>query len=471
MSGAAPDPWMDRLLACVHCGFCLPACPTYRALGDEADSPRGRLHLMRALEEGRIADDDPSLHLHLDRCLGCRACEPVCPSGVVYGELLEHTRARLVRARPPGVATRLLLAVFGTRWSNALAGWGGRLLRRTGLPALLARRLPPEGPTHGVRLGLAMLAASAPWRGLEGGRTGSVEGGRGPEPVPHPPPDPHPSPVAAGAPVAVDTPALPLRVGVLAGCVQQGLFRRVGAATRRTLAANGYQVVEVPDPGCCGALHAHAGALEGARDRARRVIRAFQDAGVDRVAVDAAGCGAAMKGYGVLLEDDPVWRDRATAFSATVRDVSELLAQAGPRSGAAIPLEVAYDPPCHLLHGQGVSQAVAQVLGAIPGLRVVTVPDGDRCCGGAGIYGLTHRELGGAVAGEKVRAVTAAGCPVVLTGNPGCMMQIGAGLLLAGEETGVVHPVELLDESYRRAGIHGGDTGGNGDGGSGRPRG
>ena len=428
------------LLACVHCGFCLPACPTYRVLGDEADSPRGRLHLMRALAEGRISAEDRDLRMHLDRCLGCRACEPVCPSGVRYGELLEHARHDLARVRPPGWSTRLLLAVFGRRaWSRA-AGWKARGVRATGLPGLLARGLS-GGWFRTVRVGMAMLAASGPWPGLKQGA------GR-----------------AAGAPAGAAPRPSGLRVGVLRGCVQQGLFSRVGEAARRTLAANGYQVIDVADAGCCGALHAHAGGLEEARAAARRQVASFEAAGVDRVAVDAAGCGAAMKGYGALLKDDPDWRERAAAFAVRVRDVTELLADAGPRRGGTVELSAAYDPPCHLLHGQGVDEPVHAVLEAVPGLEVRPVPNGDRCCGGAGIYGLTQGALADTIAQEKVAAVLSTGADVVLTGNPGCMMQIGGGLLLADADMGVVHPVELLDESYRRGGIYGPGPGSQGAG-------
>lgn len=429
---AAPDVpgSADPLLACVHCGFCLPACPTYRILGDEADSPRGRLHLMRAVSEGRLPLADPSYHLHLDRCLGCRACETVCPSGVRYGELLEHAREGLSRVRPPGVLSRLLLVLFGHRLMNRWTGWKAVAFRASGIPGFLAARFPPHGSWSRLRLGMAMLAASGPWGGLSRGRA-----------VP-------PGPAGWKAEARG-------RVGVLKGCVQQGLFARVGAATRRTLSVNGYTVVEVEDAGCCGALHAHAGLLETARERARAQIRAFEAAGVEWVAVDAAGCGAAMKGYGALLAEDGAWRERAEALAARVRDVSQLLADAGPRPGGVMEMKVAYDAPCHLLHGQGVDAEVHAVLGAIPGLVVERVPGGDRCCGGAGIYGLTHTELGGEVARGKTAAVMGTGADAVLTGNPGCMMQIGSGLLLAGSGMGVAHPVEMLDESYRRGGIYG----------------
>lgn len=441
----------EGLLACIHCGFCLPSCPTYRVLGDEADSPRGRLHLMRAVAEGRLEATDPDFQRHLDRCLGCRACEPVCPAGVPYGQLLEHAREEIQAHRRPGFLARGLPAVFGRRLPARLAGAAGRLLRAAGLAGALARLLPATKTLHVPRTGLAMLASSRPWPGLRrapGERRrargaearGSERNDRG-------------SGLAANGGEA-GRPAVGHRVGALAGCVQQGLFARVGAATGRTLAANGYRLVTVGDTGCCGALHAHGGDLAGARDTARRQIQAFEAAGVDWVAVDAAGCGAAMKEYGELLAHDPAWRERAARFSRRVRDVTELLAAAGPRRGGTVSLRVTYDPPCHLLHGQGVDAAVRRVLEAVPGLEVVPLPDGDRCCGGAGIYGLTQPELGREISGRKRDAVLSTGAEAVLTGNPGCMMQTGAGLLLAGAGMGVLHPVEVLDESYRRGGMH-----------------
>jgi glycolate oxidase iron-sulfur subunit len=248
-------------------------------------------------------------------------------------------------------------------------------------------------------------------------------------------------------------------VGLLSGCVQAGLFGRVAAAAVRTLEANGYQAVAVAAGGCCGALHAHSGELEAARAAARRQIEAFDAASVDWIGVDAAGCGAAMKGYGTLLEGDPEWSERARAFSARVRDVSELLSEAGPRHGGALEVSVAYDPPCHLLHGQGVDAAVRALFDAVPGLDLKAVRNAEGCCGGAGIYGITHRDLGGAIGGHKVTALAESGAEIVASGNPGCMMQIGGGLLLRGIPMEVVHPLELLDASYRTGGVYGAGSG------------
>jgi glycolate dehydrogenase iron-sulfur subunit len=435
------DAQRDRLLPCVHCGFCLPACPTYIRLGDEADSPRGRLHLMQAVVEGRLDPASDAFQTHIDRCLGCRACEPVCPSGVEYGTLLELARETAGHARPRGLLTRALLTVMGSRVLRGPFFLGGRVLRSTGLAALGARSLPADGPLANARLALAMLASTADWR-----RPKEPSGGRGPA-----------VDASVVEPPRVEPPPAMARrvrgtVGQLVGCVQKGLYGRLNRATTRTLRANGYDVVPVRGQDCCGALHAHSGDLESARRLARANIEAFERAGVDFVAVNTAGCGAAMKEYGTLFEADTEYRNRAAAFADRVRDVTELLAEAGPRTGARVPCSVAYDHPCHLLHAQGVAQPPLDVLGAVPGVEVRVIERADECCGGAGIYGLTHLDLGGRIGSDKVTAVRSEKADFACTPNPGCMMQIGAGLRLAGSPEGIVHPVELLDESYRRAG-------------------
>lgn len=430
---AAIEAQKDRLVPCVHCGFCLPACPTYARLGDEADSPRGRLHLMQAVVEGRLDPGSDAFRTHIDRCLGCRACEPVCPSGVEYGTLLELARYTAASSVPPGPLTRILLSVMGSRALRGVLFLGGRILRGTGLAALGAKLVPSVGPLRNVRFGLAMLAATASWRPEASGS----------------------SPAAAPA----DEPECRGTVGLLKGCVQEGLYRRVNDATARTLEANGFRVVEVGGQDCCGALHAHGGDLDRAKALARRDIDAFLAADVDFVVVNTAGCGAAMKDYGSLLEDDPEYAERARILSARVRDATEILAQAGPRRGARIETSVAYDHPCHLLHAQRIERAPLDVLAAVPGVEVRVVAQAAECCGGAGIYGITHPDLGGSIGADKVAAVRAEGASAVSTPNPGCMMQIGAGLRLEGAGEGVIHPVELLDESYRRAGYYDGVKG------------
>ena len=420
------------LLNCVHCGFCLPACPTYRRLGDEADSPRGRLYLMQAVVEGRLDPGAEAFQTHIGRCLGCRACEPVCPSGVEYGHLLELARHVGSDARRPPLLTRALLRVFGTAWMARPAMFVGRLMRATGLPALLTRMLAGRRPPRGVRLAVAMLAASAPARRLPGRAESRSEK------------------VAPRSPES--RPAV--TVGVLAGCVQAGLFARVNQATARVLRANGYRVVSVPHQGCCGALHAHGGDLETARALARHNVEAFEAAGVDIVAMNASGCGAAMADYGSLLADDTEMAARAHALAARVRDISQLLAERGPLAGGTVPLKVTYDAPCHLLHAQGIAEPPSRVLESIPGLEVVPLPGAAECCGGAGIYGLTNPRLGGRIGADKVQDVLGTGAAALVTGNPGCMMQIGAGLALAGARMPVLHLVELVDESYRRGGLY-----------------
>ena len=412
----------ERILACVHCGFCLSACPTYTRLGDEADSPRGRIYLMRAVAEGRIEPDDASFAHHIDLCLGCRACEPVCPSGVEYGRLVEHARNAIAQATRTNPAARLLLRVFGNRFLTALVGIGGRLMRVTRIPGLIGRAGGPRGGR--IAFAMAMLAATSPHR------LRSVPG-------------------AAAAP-ADPTNGERTRVALLRGCVQQALFSRINDATARVLVENRCTVVHVPGQGCCGALHGHGGDLDGARVLARRNIAAFEASGAEFIIVNAAGCGAMMKEYGALLEADPAFAERASAFERRVRDVTEFLAERGPRPGAPLQLRVTYDAPCHLHHAQGVTRAPLDVLRAIPGIEHVPLRRADECCGGAGIYGLLHAELGGHILRDKVDAIRETGADMVVTPNPGCAMQIGAGLLRARMDLPVLHPIELLDESYRR---------------------
>jgi glycolate oxidase iron-sulfur subunit len=302
------------------------------------------------------------------------------------------------------------------------------VLRGSGVLPLLLRLVPRR--LGRVRFGLAMLGATRPWRGLgrEGGGERATSGSQ-----------PNLSPT--------------VKVAMLEGCVQEGLFGRVNAATRRVLEANGCEVVPAPEQRCCGALHAHAGAREGAERHARENIAAFEAAGVDYVIVNAAGCGAAMKEYGALLSGDPVWAERARAFSARVRDLFEFLAERGVRPGAPLPLRVTYDAPCHLHHAQRITRAPLDVLARIPALELIPLPGAEECCGGAGIYGVLHPELGGKILHDKVEAIRGTGARVVVTPNPGCSMQIGAGLLLAGADIPVLHPVEVLAESYRRLGL------------------
>ena len=414
-----PKPDYSSLDPCVHCGFCLPACPTYLATGDEADSPRGRIVLMRALERGELAADDPALVQHLDACLGCLGCEPVCPSGVGYGRGIETAREQLFAARRlPPVAT-VVLAVFRHEWLWRPLFTLSRILRATGIPALLS---------GGGRLGfsMGMLAATVPRPRRQHGVT--LSGAKGPAPGVSPRPT----------------------VALFRGCVMDTLFRHVHDATRRTLEANGYTVVEAPGQACCGALHEHAGDRAAAEALARANVAALAGS-ADYVVVNSAGCGALLKGYGHLLGTET-----AAALGAKVRDVSELLAEAGPRPGGALPLDVAYDAPCHLQHAQRVHAAPLAVLAAIPALRLRLLPSSDKCCGSAGIYSVVRPAMARAVLDLKLESfATAVPVPeIVTTGNPGCLMQIGAGVRAAGLAIRVVHPVQLLDESYRIGGVY-----------------
>jgi glycolate oxidase iron-sulfur subunit len=426
----APARGFRALDPCVHCGFCLPACPTYLATGDESDSPRGRIVLMRALERGELPVDDPALNEHLDACLGCRGCEPVCPAGVGYGQGLEAARTRIVAERGLPIRARAVLLVFRHRWLWRPLLTVARWLRNSGL----AGRFVGRGK---FGFSMAMLAASRDGQDGQDGQDGRVGADAGLAAVSLPARPPARLP---------DGPT----VALFRGCVMNELFGHVHEATRRTLIANGYRVVEVSSQVCCGALHAHAGDHAGAAALAEINLAAFGTR-ADFIAVNSAGCGALLKDYGHLVE-----RPGAAAFASRVRDVTELLADRGPRHGAALELEVAYDAPCHLQHAQRVQAAPLAVLDAIPGLRYRLLPGSDRCCGSAGIYSLLEPGMSRLVLADKIATMTTAAPPptIVATGNPGCLMQIGAGLLAEGAGIEVRHPVELLDESYRRGGLY-----------------
>ncbi len=365
--------------------------------------------LMRALVEGNLDVLDPTIDTHIGRCLGCRACETVCPSGVPYGHLLEATRATIVAERPIPLIGRIVLGVFASPLLLRAALFCARALRATRIPDILA----------GWRVPLAMLAATRQ--------------------------------VVPQRAYRVETTSERGMVALLRGCVMEGLFAETNRATERTLNVNGYRVIETPPQRCCGALHAHAGDARTARALARANVAAFEQSGAKWIAINAAGCGAMVKEYGRLLADDPAWSTRAAAVAAKARDVSELLAAAGPLPGAPIApraKRVTYDAPCHLLHAQRVADAPLAVLRAIPGIELVPLADADQCCGSAGIYNLLEPELAARVLAPKLERIAESGAEWVATGNPGCLMQIGAGLLLSGATARVVHPVDLLDASY-----------------------
>ncbi|HWO89947.1 MAG TPA: heterodisulfide reductase-related iron-sulfur binding cluster [Gemmatimonadales bacterium] len=422
-----PASFWRGLDACVHCGFCLPACPTYEATLDEADSPRGRIVLMRALERGDLGPDDPGLRHHLDRCLGCRACESACPSGVVYGPALEAARARLASAAPLPAPVRLVLWILARPALQKPLWLLSRLLRATGLPGWLAREAGRGAPR--VAWLAAMLAASG---GPGVGRRWSV----GPS-ARRLIPDPDRRPPTT-EPCALFT-----------GCVQAGLFSHVHEATVKALQHNGLRVEIPPAQVCCGALAAHAGAADLATELARANLHCFADTR-GPIVVNAAGCGAMLRHYAAWFADDPDCSTMAREFSARVRDVTEVLAERGPAPGGRLPLRVAYDAPCHLLHAQKIADAPLAVLRAIPGLELAPLEGSDRCCGAAGLYSLVQPELSLAVLEPRLAALRRSAADVLATGNPGCQMHIGAGILIAGIRTEVRHPVELLAWSYER---------------------
>lgn len=404
-------------LDCIHCGLCLPACPTYRETGNEAESPRGRIYLMRALAEGRLAPG-PEVNEPLDACVGCRACESACPAGVHYGDLLERARAQYVEpSRAGGMRTRFWRPII-----RQMLPYKQRFAAMT-LPARLIR----------------------PWL---------VKQGRGPSWLPEAmrrPLEVLPTPQPA-APLPEWTPAVGAEKGVVAfleGCAMPVLYGRANQATVRMLARAGYRVWVPRAQGCCGAVSAHDGDREGARAMARRNVAAFESAEVVAVVSNAAGCGAAVKGYAELLADDAAWGDRARALAAKARDFSEFLAEAElPAPPRPLDTTVTYHDPCHLAHGQRVREAPRQLIRAVPGVRYVELTEADWCCGGAGSYTLLNAEMSDRLLAHKVRHIQESGAAVVVTANPPCLMQVGMGLAKAGTPVRLLHLAEFLDEAY-----------------------
>ena len=405
---------------CVHCGFCLPTCPTYVLWGEEMDSPRGRVYLMKQGLEGEPLD--APMVRHLDQCLGCMACVTACPSGVQYDKLIESTRAQLERRVERPRAERLMRgAIYGLfpypRRLRALRGplrayqasGVGRLLERSGL----LRRLPE---------GLQAMESLAP-------KLGKVEK------------------------IPAHTPARGTRrrtVGLLTGCVQGTFFPDVNAATVRVLAAEGCDVVVPRSQSCCGALSAHAGREREAIAFAKTVISTFEQAGVETVVVNAAGCGSNLKEYGHQLRDEPGWPERAQALAAKVRDVSELLDELGPVAPRhLLPMTVAYQDACHLAHAQGIRDQPRRLLRAVPGIELRELVEAEICCGSAGTYNLLNpvpaRELGQ----RKAAAVLATGAELMVTANPGCWMQVATTLARMGRSLPVAHTVQVLDAAIR----------------------
>jgi len=402
----------EDLSRCVHCGLCLPSCPTYRVLRLEPDSPRGRLHIIRALAEGRIQPTPVALE-HLELCLQCRNCEAVCPSGVPFGRIMESARAMVTAS---GRAPRLwrlrqaLLRLFLLR--PALVDAAVTALAPT---APLARRLASLLPAP-----LRLPFASAPRpRGRPYRRHGLLATGTG------------------------------TRVGFFLGCVMPALYPRVHEATVRLLALAGCRVVSPRGQVCCGALFAHSGDMATALALARRNVDAFLAEGVEVVVVNAAGCGALLKEYGHLLAHDPSYAAKARRFSSLVRDVTEFLAEGPlPPPRREVPLRATYQDPCHLAHAQGVRLAPRRLLRQVPALALIEMEHPDRCCGSAGVYSLSHPALALQLLKERVQEVATTGAEVVVTANPGCMLQLEAAARLGRQPWRVAHVVEVVAAAY-----------------------
>ena len=414
-------PRAEDLARCVHCGFCLEACPTYVVLGLETESPRGRIQLARALTEGRI---EPSANVvaHFDLCLQCRACETACPSGVPYGRIIEGARA-LVQASPDRprawkLRSLVLRQLFAQPWRLRTAFGLLRVYQRSPLSSIARRLLPRR---------LRDLEAMLPQLPDRFYAPPEVAG------------------VPAGAPKAT--------AALLSGCVMALTHPGTHEATVRVLARNGLRVLVPKGQGCCGALHLHNGDREPARKLARHNIDAFLASGAGYIAVNSAGCGSAMKEYHELLAGDPRYADKAQRFVERVRDVSELLDEVGfTPPTAELRTRVTYQDSCHLAHAQRIREAPRRILRSIPGLELVEMSTPDRCCGSAGIYNVTQTEMSRRLLQDKMDDVGTTHCDVIATANPGCMLQLDLGVRLRDGNEEVVHVMELLDRAYAAEG-------------------
>jgi glycolate oxidase iron-sulfur subunit len=414
------------LKECVHCGLCLDYCPTYRVLGHEADSPRGRIYQIRQVYEGKLSPDNPDFRQHIYACLDCRACQTACPSGVQYGAIIEAARATSepVATAERTVGRNILGSVFTRPRLLDAAGYGLRLYQRSGLQSVVrksgALKLLPERLRE-------MESMLAPAQG--GVRRWSA---------------PHVSPART---------RVRYRVGFIEGCIMPQLFGETNAATVRVLTANGCVVYSPPRQGCCGALQMHTGDRATARDLARRNVDAFDGLGLDAIIINAAGCGSTLKEYGQLLRDDPAYAERAEAFAHRVKDVSEFLASIElVKPTCPVPVRVTYQDACHLVHGQGIRNQPRQLLRQIPGLELLEMKDSDVCCGSAGIYNLTHPEISVQLLEQKMDNLLATGASGVVAPNPGCTMQLAYGARRRGAHLDFYHVVDLLDRSYSKSG-------------------
>lgn len=414
----ADAPAQELISRCVHCGLCLPTCPTFAELGVEMDSPRGRIRLMKNVWDGRLDADSTAFADHMAKCLDCRACETACPSGVSFGKLMEGARSQVVAARKPSIGESLLRRVVfrGLITSPArlaLFARFGYVSKRLG-----ARKV----------LGLIGLGRLAELLDLVPDRAPTSQA------LP-------PRYAAVGATRGT--------VALFTGCVMRAAFAGTNAATARVLARNGIEVLVPETQTCCGALHAHAGERGDARALAKRNIDALEGLAVDAFIVNAAGCGANLKEYGWLLKDDAAWAARGEAFAHRVKDASEYLAAVGlAEAPGELPVTIAYDDPCHLIHGQKITAQPRALLAAIPGLTVVPLAEADWCCGSAGTYNVTQPELARRLGHRKATHIANSGAQMVVTANPGCQMQIEAALRREGSHIPVVHLMDLLDRAY-----------------------
>ena len=406
---------------CVHCGFCLPVCPTYVLWGQEMDSPRGRIYLMKVAGEG-TAEMTSNWVSHFDSCLGCMACITACPSGVDYGKLIEATRAQIERnterSRGEKLHRRFVFETFTRPDRLRQMRWPLLAYQKTGLQAVvrgsgLLKLLPKK-----IRAMEALLPKLGPRETV--------------------------------AEVTAPAGTKRRRVGLLLGCVQREFFPQVNAATTRVLAAEGCEVVAPREQPCCGALLVHAGEEAAAVDLAKRTIEAFERANVETIVTNAAGCGSNVKEYGHLLRDEPEYAERAKVFAAKCKDVSEILAELEPRAKRSpLKLRVAFHDSCHLQHAQGVRSQPRSLLSKIPGLELAEIPEAAICCGSAGIYNLVQPDAANALGDRKAELIAPLKADVVATGNPGCLIQLQASLARHGWKIPVVHTIQIVDASIR----------------------
>lgn len=415
-------PSADLLNVCVHCGFCLQTCPTYTLWGKEMDSPRGRIQLINMALDGEVGLTDLYVS-HFDHCLGCQACVTACPSGIKYGKLIEAMRAQLGRLYQRPLADRALRRMIAATFSRPQRlrklAYALRAYQRLGLQRLFRATHLTSLLPHSLRAMEQLL------------------------------PDLSRNGLSKALPERIAAQGEKRRtVAMLTGCVQSVFMGQVNAATTRVLAAEGCEVMVPPGQGCCGALLMDLGQEKEGLDMARKLIDQFGPLQVDNIVVNAAGCGATLKEYGYLLRDDPAYRDRALAFSAKCKDISEILAELPARAPRrTLALRVAYHDACHLQHAQGLREQPRAALRTIPGLELLELPEAALCCGSAGIYNLVQPDTARQLGQRKVDKIVSGLAQVVATGNVGCQLQIGALLNESGHPIPVVHFVELLDAS------------------------